>query len=84
MTPGGLQVEGLFTVELPGHDEAPTPSPVAVEPSRVGPDLRADQILERMERISFQGRSLGTALRVWQKVLTDSEPISRDTLGERP
>jgi deoxyhypusine synthase len=48
---------------------------VPVEPFRVDPDLRADQILERMERISFQGRSLGTALRVWQKMLTDDVTI---------
>ena len=44
---------------------------VPVEPFLVAPDLTADQILDRMERISFQGRNLGTAHRVWQRMLSD-------------
>src|SRR5918996_2732984 len=44
---------------------------VPVEPFAVGPDLTADQVLARMERISFQGRSLATARRIWEKMLAD-------------
>ena len=42
-----------------------------IEPFLIEPDLTANQILERMERISFQGRNLGTAHRVWQRMLGD-------------
>jgi deoxyhypusine synthase len=42
---------------------------VPVEPFTVEPDLTADQVLARMERISFQGRSLATARRIWEKML---------------
>ena len=44
---------------------------VPVEPFLVEGDLSADQILQRMERISFQGRNLAAAHRVWQKMLGD-------------
>jgi deoxyhypusine synthase len=44
---------------------------VPIEPFTVDPELRADEILEKMERISFQGRSLGVAHRIWQKMLAD-------------
>ena len=54
---------------------------VPVEPFRVEPDLRADQILDRMERISFQGRSLGTAHRVWQRMLGDDVLIFLGVAG---
>jgi deoxyhypusine synthase len=37
--------------------------------------LTADQILARMERISFQGRNLATAHRIWQKMLQDDVTI---------
>lgn len=47
---------------------------VPVEPFRVEAGLTADEILTRMERISFQGRNLATAHRVWQKML-DSEAL---------
>ena len=40
-----------------------------IEPFRVEPGLTAEDILTRMERISFQGRNLATAHRVWQKML---------------
>src|SRR3982074_3628168 len=39
------------------------------EPFVVEGGLSADQILLRMERISFQGRNLATAHRIWQKML---------------
>src|SRR5882672_12438227 len=46
-----------------------------VEPFVVDAALTADQILSRMERISFQGRNLGTAHRVWLKMLEDDVTI---------
>jgi deoxyhypusine synthase len=46
-----------------------------VEPFAVVAGLTADQILARMERISFQGRNLATAHRVWQKMLEDDVTI---------
>jgi deoxyhypusine synthase len=42
-----------------------------VEPFVVAPDAAADDLLERMERISFQGRNLATARRIWEKMLGD-------------
>jgi deoxyhypusine synthase len=39
------------------------------EPFRVDPDITADELLARMERISFQGRNLSAAHRVWQRML---------------
>lgn len=46
-----------------------------VEPFVVDRGLTADQVLSRMERISFQGRNLATAHRVWQKMLQDDVTI---------
>jgi deoxyhypusine synthase len=46
-----------------------------VEPFTVEAGLAADQILARMERISFQGRNLATAHRVWLKMLGDDVTI---------
>src|SRR3978361_268379 len=46
-----------------------------VEPFVVQSGLTADQILSRMERISFQGRNLATAHRIWQKMLEDDVTI---------
>jgi deoxyhypusine synthase len=46
-----------------------------VEPFTVEGGLTADQLLSRMERISFQGRNLATAHRVWQKMLQDDVTI---------
>src|SRR6476659_721743 len=37
--------------------------------------LTAEQVLTRMERISFQGRNLATAHRIWQKMLQDDVTI---------
>jgi deoxyhypusine synthase len=42
-----------------------------VEPFVVQPDKSADDLLARMERISFQGRNLATARRIWEKMLGD-------------
>jgi deoxyhypusine synthase len=44
---------------------------VPVEPFRVEAGLSADEVLKRMERISFQGRSLATARGIWEKMLAD-------------
>jgi deoxyhypusine synthase len=46
-----------------------------VEPFALESGLTADQVLSRMERISFQGRNLATAYRVWQKMLEDEVTI---------
>ena len=46
-----------------------------IEPFVVEAGLTADEILSRMERISFQGRNLATARRVWQKMLEDDVTI---------
>ena len=54
---------------------------VPVQPFAVEPGLSADQILGRMERISFQGRNLATAHRVWQKMLEDDVTIFLGVAG---
>src|SRR5712691_4492594 len=46
-----------------------------IEPFAVAPGLTAEEILSRMERISFQGRSLATAHRIWRKMLDDDVTI---------
>src|ERR671918_213468 len=46
-----------------------------IEPFRVDAGLTADEVLARMERISFQGRNLATAHRIWQKMLGDDVTI---------
>jgi deoxyhypusine synthase len=46
-----------------------------VEPFVVESGLTADDILSRMERISFQGRNLATAHRIWQRMLADDVTI---------
>jgi len=46
-----------------------------VEPFAVAAGLTADQILERMERISFQGRNLAAAHRLWRRMLEDDVTI---------
>src|SRR6478672_2173025 len=40
-----------------------------VEPFTVQADAAADELLSRMEKISFQGRNLATARRIWEKML---------------
>ena len=42
---------------------------VPIEPFRVEPGLSAEEVLRRMERISFQGRNLATAHRIWKRML---------------
>ena len=44
---------------------------VPVEPFLVTPGADADDVLARMERVSFQGRSLATARRIWERMLGD-------------
>ncbi|HZP47303.1 MAG TPA: deoxyhypusine synthase family protein [Vicinamibacterales bacterium] len=46
-----------------------------IEPFVVEEGLSVDAVLTRMERISFQGRNLATAHRVWQKMLQDDVTI---------
>ncbi|HEV3139733.1 MAG TPA: deoxyhypusine synthase family protein [Vicinamibacterales bacterium] len=46
-----------------------------IEPFVVEAGLSADQLLARMEKISFQGRNLATAHRIWQKMLQDDVTI---------
>jgi deoxyhypusine synthase len=46
-----------------------------IEPFTIEAGLTADEILSRMERISFQGRNLATAHRIWQKMLEDDVMI---------
>src|SRR5947209_13954169 len=46
-----------------------------IEPFAVEAGLTADQLLARMERISFQGRNLATAHRIWLKMLEDDVTI---------
>jgi len=52
-----------------------------IEPFVVDRDLTAEQLLTRMERISFQGRSLATAHRVWQRMLADDVTIFLGVAG---
>jgi len=52
-----------------------------VEPFVVEPGLSADAVLTRMERISFQGRNLATARRVWERMLGDDVLIFLGTAG---
>jgi deoxyhypusine synthase len=46
-----------------------------IEPFVFEAGLTADEIVRRMERISFQGRNLATAHRIWQKMLGDDVTI---------
>src|SRR5918994_3471957 len=46
-----------------------------IEPFSVDKGLTADELIARMERISFQGRNLATAYRIWQKMLEDDVTI---------
>src|SRR5262245_1060946 len=45
------------------------------EPFAVESGVTADQILARMERISFQGRNLATAHHIWRRMLADDVTI---------
>jgi deoxyhypusine synthase len=46
-----------------------------VEPFVLDANATADEVLERLERISFQGRNLGRARRVWERMLHDDVTI---------
>jgi deoxyhypusine synthase len=52
-----------------------------IEPFRVEPGLSADEVLRRMERISFQGRNLASAHRIWQKMLEGDAVIFLGVAG---
>ncbi len=52
-----------------------------VEPFVVDAGLTADAVLDRMERVSFQGRNLGTARRIWEKMLASDALIFLGTAG---
>jgi deoxyhypusine synthase len=52
-----------------------------VEPFVVTPNLTADDVLTKMERISFQGRNLAIARRIWEKMLGSDSTIFLGTAG---
>src|SRR5215470_12086507 len=52
-----------------------------IAPFAVEAGLSADALLERMERISFQGRNLATARRIWEKMLRDDVTIFMGMAG---
>ena len=52
-----------------------------VEPFAVAAHLSADEVLTRMERVSFQGRNLATARRIWEKMLSSDATIFLGTAG---
>jgi len=52
-----------------------------IEPFTVESGATAEDVLTRMERISFQGRNLATAHRVWQKMLLDDVTIFMGMAG---
>lgn len=54
---------------------------VPVEPFEIAPGAPADELLRRMERISFQGRNLATAHRIWQRMLADDVVIFLGVAG---
>src|SRR5512147_3178792 len=52
-----------------------------VEPFVVEPGLTAEQILERMAKISFQGRNLASAFRVWLQMMRSDATIFMAAAG---
>jgi deoxyhypusine synthase len=42
-----------------------------IEPFTIEPNISPAELLSRMERISFQGRNLAIAYRIWKKMLDD-------------
>ncbi len=52
-----------------------------IEPFAVDAGLSADEVVARMERISFQGRNLATARRIWEKMLRDDVTIFMGMAG---
>jgi deoxyhypusine synthase len=54
---------------------------VPVEPFTVTAGAAMDDVLTRMERVSFQGRSLATARRIWEKMLASDCTIFLGVAG---
>ena len=52
-----------------------------IEPFAVEAGLTVDEVVARMERISFQGRNLATARRIWEKMLRDDVTIFMGMAG---
>lgn len=52
-----------------------------VEPFAVTAGLSVDEVLARMERVSFQGRNLATARRIWERMLASDATIFLGTAG---
>jgi deoxyhypusine synthase len=52
-----------------------------VEPFAVTAGLSADDVLSRMEKVSFQGRNLATARRIWEKMLLSDATIFLGAAG---
>jgi deoxyhypusine synthase len=52
-----------------------------VEPFAVVPDLSADDVLTKMERVSFQGRNLAIARRIWERMLGSDVTIFLGAAG---
>src|SRR5262249_56995346 len=52
-----------------------------IEPFAVEAGLSADEVVARLERISFQGRNLATARRIWAKMLRDDVTILMGMAG---
>jgi deoxyhypusine synthase len=52
-----------------------------VEPFAVTAGLSADDVLARMEKISFQGRNLATARRIWEQMLLSDATIFLGAAG---
>lgn len=63
---------------------AKKPSPflqTPIEPFAVEAGLTVEELLQRMERISFQGRNLATAHRIWRRMLEDDVTIMMGMAG---
>ena len=52
-----------------------------VDPFVVTAGLTADDVLARMERVSFQGRNLATARRIWERMLASDVTIFLGAAG---
>src|SRR5574341_255602 len=51
------------------------------QPLEIDPALDLDELLSKMENISFQGRNLGRALSIWQDMLKDEVAIFLGVAG---
>src|SRR5215470_199295 len=52
-----------------------------IQPFTIEAGLSVDEVVARMERISFQGRNLATARRIWEKMLRDDVTILMGMAG---